>query len=307
MSKLYFPLFFILTATACSQAPAPAVTREPSAPTAAARQAGPGEYQVKAGDTLYRIAREHGMTPAELAELNGIDNPALLPVGQILRLRQAAAANAGGGGAAEVKATPIGSAGGVETRALEGGASAVTKPAGGVLQEPRGGKVPYSEEAQARLNGTPAAAPAPANTSPPAVTEAPTATTVPAGAAQAAGAGLIWPSEAKISAPYNGSSNKGIDFAGKQGDAVQAAGEGKVLFAGNGPPGYGKLVIVKHSTDLLSVYAHNSKLLVKEGQSVTQGQKIAEMGNSGTDRVKLHFEIRRQGMPVDPLPFLPKR
>ena len=87
MIKIYFPLFLLLSVTACSQAPAPAVTREPSSPMASSRQAGPGEYQVKPGDTLYRIAREHGMTPTELAGLNNIDNPAMLQVGQILRLR----------------------------------------------------------------------------------------------------------------------------------------------------------------------------------------------------------------------------
>ncbi len=306
MSKLYFPLFLLLSVTACSQAPAPAVTREPTPPTAAARQAGPGEYQVKPGDTLYRIAREHGMTAAELAGLNNIDNPGMLQVGQILRLRQTAGTASA---TPEVTATPIAAAGGVETRALDAGPVASVPPTtGGVMHEPRGGKEPYSEEANARLNQQPvpaAAATAAATTT--TAAEAPPATTATAGSATVAGVTWAWPTTARIKAAYNGSSNKGIDFEGRQGDPVQAAGDGKVLFAGNGPQGYGKLVIVKHNTDLLSVYAHNSKLLVKEGQAVKLGQKIAEMGNSGTDSVKLHFEIRRQGLPVDPNPFLPKR
>ncbi|MDX9737982.1 MAG: peptidoglycan DD-metalloendopeptidase family protein [Azonexus sp.] len=272
---------------------------------ASSRQAGPGEYQVKPGDTLYRIAREHGMTPTELAGLNNIDNPAMLQVGQILRLRPT---GMGATAAPAVTAVPVGVAGGVETRSLDGGAPApAVAPAGTLVHEPRGGKEPYSEEANTRLNAP--AVPAP-NVSP-AAAPAPTAAaaTVPPAASTASVAGVTWawPTGAKIKAAYNGSSNKGIDFEGKQGDPVHAAGDGRVLFAGNGPQGYGKLVIIKHNTDLLSVYAHNSKLLVKEGQAVKLGQKISEMGSSGTDSVKLHFEIRRQGLPVDPGPFLPKR
>ena len=304
MIKIYFPLFLLLSVTACSQAPAPAVTREPSSPMASSRQAGPGEYQVKPGDTLYRIAREHGMTPTELAGLNNIDNPAMLQVGQILRLRPT---GTGANAAPAVTAVPVGVAGGVETRSLDGAPAPAVAPAGTLVHEPRGGKEPYSEEATTRLNAP--AVPAP-NVSP-AAAPAPTAAaaTVPPAASTASVAGVTWawPTGAKIKAAYNGSSNKGIDFEGKQGDAVHAVGDGRVLFAGNGPQGYGKLVIIKHNTDLLSVYAHNSKLLVKEGQAVKLGQKISEMGSSGTDSVKLHFEIRRQGLPVDPGPFLPKR
>ena len=304
MIKIYFPLFLLLSVTACSQAPAPAVTREPSSPMASSRQAGPGEYQVKPGDTLYRIAREHGMTPTELAGLNNIDNPAMLQVGQILRLRPT---GTGANAAPAVTAVPVGVAGGVETRSLDGAPAPAVAPAGTLVHEPRGGKEPYSEETNIRIN-----APAvPASNVSPAATPAPTAAaaTVPPAASTASVAGVTWawPTGAKIKAAYNGSSNKGVDFEGKQGDPVHAAGDGRVLFAGNGPQGYGKLVIIKHNTDLLSVYAHNSKLLVKEGQAVKLGQKISEMGSSGTDSVKLHFEIRRQGLPVDPGPFLPKR
>ncbi len=91
------------------------------------------------------------------------------------------------------------------------------------------------------------------------------------------------------------------------GQQVMAAGAGTVLYAGSGMRGYGNLVIVKHSNNLLSAYAHNRTILVKEGQTVTKGQRIAEMGNSDTDAVKLHFEIRQQGKPVDPSKFLPPR
>ena len=107
--------------------------------------------------------------------------------------------------------------------------------------------------------------------------------------------------------PFNDSSNKGLNFSGKAGDPVLAAGEGKVVYAGAGLRGYGELVIVKHNAVYLSAYAHNRKILVKEGQQVTRGQKIAEMGKTDADAVKLHFEIRKQGKPVDPAIYLPKR
>ncbi|EKE16874.1 MAG: hypothetical protein ACD_10C00751G0002 [uncultured bacterium] len=112
---------------------------------------------------------------------------------------------------------------------------------------------------------------------------------------------------AKVTAPFSDSGNKGLNFAGKAGDPVVAAGDGKVVYAGAGLRGYGELVIVKHNATFLSAYAHNRKILVKEGQSVTRGQKIAEMGSTDADSVKLHFEIRKQGKPVDPAQYLPKR
>ncbi|WP_180979671.1 peptidoglycan DD-metalloendopeptidase family protein, partial [Janthinobacterium sp. AD80] len=129
-------------------------------------------------------------------------------------------------------------------------------------------------------------------------------------AAQAAGDDKIswmWPSEGKVIGTFDEGKNKGVDIAGKAGQQVVAAGAGKVMYAGSGIRGYGNLVIVKHSNSLLSAYAHNRSILVKEGQNVNKGQAIAEMGDSDADRVKLHFEIRQQGKPVDPSKFLPNR
>jgi lipoprotein NlpD len=117
----------------------------------------------------------------------------------------------------------------------------------------------------------------------------------------------MWPSDGRIIATFDEGKNKGIDIAGKLGQQVMAAGSGKVMYAGSGIRGYGNLVIVKHSNSLLSAYAHNRAIVVKEGQSVTKGQVIAEMGDSDADTVKLHFEIRQQGKPVDPSKFLPSR
>ena len=117
-----------------------------------------------------------------------------------------------------------------------------------------------------------------------------------------------WPSQGKVIAKFSSKRpvNKGIDITGRLGESVMAAATGSVVYAGSGLLGYGNLVIIKHNEQFLSAYAHNKKLLVKEGQKVKAGQVIAEIGSSGTDKVKLHFEIRRQGKPVNPIKYLPK-
>ena len=114
-----------------------------------------------------------------------------------------------------------------------------------------------------------------------------------------------WPTEGKVSRRYSSTVHKGIDISGKRGDAIVAVAAGKVVYAGAGIVGYGEMLIVKHNDIYLSAYGHNSRLLVSEGQQVKAGQKIAEKGNSGTDTVKLHFEIRKEGKPVDPQKLLP--
>lgn len=117
-----------------------------------------------------------------------------------------------------------------------------------------------------------------------------------------------WPVKGKVTRAYDArNGSKGIDIAGKKGDPVYAAGSGKVVYAGSGLRGYGNLIIVKHDEVFLTAYAHNDKILVREGESVSKGQKIAEMGSSDTDQVKLHFEVRQNGQPVNPLLYLPAR
>lgn len=166
-----------------------------------------------------------------------------------------------------------------------------------------------------------AAAPAaaPVSAPPPAVTPAapaasaaarpaaPTASVAPAAAGGDEDVGWIWPAQGSLIAGFDEAKNKGLDIAGKAGDPVLAAADGRVVYAGAGLRGYGNLIILKHNNTYLTAYAHNQALLVKEDQSVQKGQKIAEMGNSDADRVKLHFEIRRQGKPVDPARYLPAR
>ncbi|MES2532567.1 MAG: peptidoglycan DD-metalloendopeptidase family protein [Pseudomonadota bacterium] len=119
--------------------------------------------------------------------------------------------------------------------------------------------------------------------------------------------GWIWPASGTLIAGFDEAKNKGLDISGKAGDSVLAAADGRVVYAGAGLRGYGNLIILKHNNTYLTAYAHNQTLLVKEDQSVQRGQKIAEMGSSDADRVKLHFEIRRQGKPVDPSRYLPAR
>lgn len=118
---------------------------------------------------------------------------------------------------------------------------------------------------------------------------------------------FIWPSSGSLLSGFDEARNKGFDIAGKAGDPVLAAADGRVVYAGAGLRGYGNLVILKHNNIYLTAYAHNQTLLVKEDQNVRRGQKIAEMGSTDADRVKLHFEIRRQGKPVDPARYLPQR
>ena len=147
----------------------------------------------------------------------------------------------------------------------------------------------------------PAAAPAPAQASP-APTAPPAQNTPPAD-----DIAFVWPARGNVLAGFDEAKNKGVDIAGKAGDPVLAAADGRVVYAGSGLRGYGNLVIVKHNNTYLTAYAHNQSLMVKEDQDVKRGQQIAEMGNSDADQVKLHFEIRRQGKPVDPARLLPPR
>ncbi|MBK1679501.1 peptidoglycan DD-metalloendopeptidase family protein [Rhodocyclus tenuis] len=293
----------LLLAACVSKTPAPVVERAtPTASAAAAVAVIPAKdlYTVKKGDTLYSIALDNGLDYRELAGWNGIDNPHRILIGQQLRVKAPAAAD---GGSSEVaQARPITSAQIVEKPVLAGNTEMLKR-------EPKAGKEAYSEQALAQAQGQPpvkTVEPAPAATLPPATA----ASAPPAKPAEALGPDEIvwlWPAGGKVIATFSEGANKGVDIAGKSGEAILAAGDGKVVYSGSGLRGYGKLVIVKHNATYLSAYAHNRNVLVKEGQSVSKGQKIAEMGDSDADQVKLHFEIRRQGKPVDPLKYLPPR
>ncbi|MDP3439139.1 MAG: peptidoglycan DD-metalloendopeptidase family protein [Azonexus sp.] len=288
----------LLLAGCFSQQPAPAVDRSSGAQSRAsvAQPSGPGYYTVKRGDTLYRIAQEHGQDYRDVAAWNNIANVSAIKEGQVLRVAPPGAPEVGG----SVVASPIVSEPLVESRSLDQPGTVAQN--GSLKRGPKVGKEPYSDEAYARLNNLAPTTPAVELRS-----EAVAVAPAPAVVAAPDDVPWIWPVPAKVTAPFSESGNKGLNFAGKAGDPVVAAGDGKVVYAGAGLRGYGELVIVKHNATFLSAYAHNRKILVKEGQSVTRGQKIAEMGSTDADSVKLHFEIRKQGKPVDPAQYLPKR
>jgi lipoprotein NlpD len=144
-----------------------------------------------------------------------------------------------------------------------------------------------------------------------AITPPTTATAVRPGSAAPTGSDedidWLWPAQGTLVGGFDEAKNKGLDISGKSGDPVVASADGRVVYSGSGLRGYGNLIILKHNNTFLTAYAHNKLLLVKEDQTVKRGQKIAEMGNSDADKVKLHFEIRRQGKPVDPAKYLPAR
>lgn len=295
-----FTLIALLALTGCmSQQPVPAVDRSASARSASAQPVGPGYYTVKRGDTLYQIARENGQDFRDIVIWNGIQNPSAIKEGQVLRVAPPTPVGVPNG--ESVVANPISTGALVEARPLDQPATTASGVSDGVKREPRAGKEPYSDEAYARLNNKAGDAKPEVKTE---STPALPAPTTPAGPDDLA---WNWPTSSKLTVPYSESGNKGLDFAGKAGDPVLAAGDGKVVYAGRGLRGFGELVIIKHNSTYLSAYAHNRKIMVKEGQMVNKGQKIAEMGNTDTDSVKLHFEIRKQGKPVDPAQYLPKR
>ena len=269
--------------------PAPAVEAAPK-PLPGAENAGKsGYYTVKPGDTLLRIALDNGQNWRDLARWNNLDNPNVVEVGQVLRVAPPAADP----GAATVRAVPVPSTGRVDTRPLD------SRPAGAAA----GSSAPGSAPAGA------------ATTAPPSPLPAPQAAPAPAPTSEAAAAsrevgdevGWIWPAAGAVVAGFDEGRNKGLTITGKAGDPVLAAGDGRVVYAGSSLRGYGNLVIVKHNEMYLTAYAHNQVLLVKDDQVVRRGQKIAEMGSSDAERVQLHFEIRRQGKPVDPAKLLPPR
>jgi len=284
--------------------------RAPSAtPPAAARSAPvpadarPAFYTVRSGDTLYSIALDHGLDYRELAAWNGIDAPAAIRAGQQLRMTPPQAVTT----TAPFKAAP-----GVEGRPIAGSpgpgsgtpgpaaGQAAASPDGGIKTQPQGVRVPYSDQAYAQLASIKPAQPLQPK---PEATQA-----LPPQLPEGDDVQFIWPASGRIVNSFSDGANlKGIGIAGKAGQPVYASAPGRVIFSGTGIRGFGKLIVIKHNNAFLSVYGHNNELLVREGQNVTKGQKIAEMGNTDADQVKLHFEIRRFGKPVDPITLLPQQ
>ncbi len=272
----------------------------------------PGQYVVKRGDTLYSIALEHGADYRDVAQWNKLDDPTKISIGQVLRVAppegQAAIQIGAARGVAPLEARPL------------DGTSASPQPQaqaqGTAKTGPKALRLPYSDQNLALLEqgeaaiATAAAVLAPAAAADGAAIATPEpAKPVPPKVAAVErdpdGIDFIWPAKGSVLAGFSEPASKGLDIGGKPGDPVVAAAAGQVLYTGTGIRGFGKLIVIRHEGGFSSVYAHNREILVKEGQAVARGQRIAELGDSDADRPKLHFEIRKAGKPVDPMRYLP--
>jgi lipoprotein NlpD len=290
----------------------------------------PSTYTVKKGDTLFSIGLEFGYDYKELAQANNIAPPYNIRVGQTLTLagtddKQAAGVVSSDG----VVTYPMNNDGGISAPD-QSPAKASPKTSNGVvvLNEPKAIREPFSQKALETVaivppktadkatdktadklttgtdKTTSAAASKPDAKSDAKPDSKPDVKSEKPDMDSAEDLDWAWPTKGKVVAGFNESSNKGLDISGTSGQAITAAAPGKVIYSGSDLRGYGKLVIIKHNKNYLSVYAHNSAIVVKEGQQVARGQKVAEMGNTDSDTVKLHFEIRRQGKSVDPSKYL---
>lgn len=259
--------------------------------SAEARLVQDGQHLVQKGDTLYAIAFQNGLDYRDLAFWNNLDSPDVIKIGQVLRLSPPddTASRAKG-----VETLPMRDAGLARARPLEEG------PA--LLTEPKALRLPYSDANWAQVSGVRPATLAET----PKVADTPKAEASDSTSA-AANDDWRWPANGKLLGTFGQGGGKGIDIAGERNAPVFAVAPGKVVYGGDGLRGYGKMLIVRHSDEFLTAYAHNQSLLVKEGDWIKGGQKIAEMGDTDSDRVKLHFEVRQYGKPLDPLKYLPER
>jgi lipoprotein NlpD len=264
------------TAASRASSAAAAAAEAPKVLPGAENAGKPGYYTVKPGDTVIRIGLESGQNWRDIVKWNALENQNLIEVGQVLRVVQPGVDPTQAGVRPVVPPR-------VETRPLE----------------PR--------------SPTAAAAGSPASVVPSTAASASASAASSAAATAAAkdndsDINWAWPSGGTVVAGFDDArSNKGLSIGGKAGDPVLASAEGRVVYAGSGLRGYGNLIILQHNGGYLTAYAHNQTLLVKEDQAVRRGQKIAEMGATDSDRVQLHFEIRKQGKPVDPARLLPPR
>ena len=278
-----FAVLLLLALGACSsQKPAPVVDRSGTGarapavadkPATAMRGAKDGIYTVQRGDTLYGIAMSFGVEMRELARWNELPDGSVLRVGQQLRVTPPP-------DAAVATVTPVTPGGSTEVRPLPApGGPVVTPPLPPATRTPAPAAGPESAPP-----AKPDPAPAPAQSMP-----------------------WLWPTTGNVIDGFDAPRNKGIDIGGNEGASVQAAADGEVVHVGSALRGYGNLVIIRHPGDFVTAYGHNRKILVSQGQQVKRGQQIAELGRTDSDRPKLHFEIRHQGKPLDPVKYLPPR
>ncbi len=265
----------------------------------------PGFYTVKSGDTLIRISLDSGQNWRDIAAWNNLENPNLIEVGQVLRVvppgTDPATITSGVStkpvSSAKLDVKPLDAKGGGKPATASGATASAASAAGAA-----GGVAGAGAAATKGAAGAAASAAAPG-----ASTEDRDAGKDSKDAKDADEPNWIWPANGPTIAAFEEGKHKGLSIGGKAGDPVVAAADGRVVYAGSGLRGYGNLIILKHGGDYLTAYAHNQTLLVKEEQTVRKGQKIAEMGSTDADRVQLHFEIRKQGKPIDPARQLPSR
>lgn len=334
-------LFNVLLLSSCAtKQNAPVIERTPPATSSTVNKTGaskivtpakdwrPDSHTVKKGDTLFSIGLQYGYDYKDIAQANNISAPYTIRIGQVLKLGTAKS------NPSPTKDFPAKDSAMVVAPlkteqpvvAATSSESATDAP---LVNSPKATREVYTDEALAKskspakvvdVKSISAAKPATDTSKEPpnenvkdkeasipkvSLQESADKTSADAKSNEDA-TDWVWPTKGKVIAQFaDGANNKGIDIAGVTGQPINAAGDGKVIYNGSDLRGYGKLVIIKHSKDVLSVYAHNSQTFVKEGQMVTKGQKIAEMGNTDTDKVKLHFEIRLQGKSVDPIKYLP--
>ena len=274
---LYLSLVLPILITACSSHEVPTAPIVNGWHEPISKQ---GVYIVRPGDGLYAIAWRYGLDYRNIVRINHLSEPYKLQTGQKLYLVQPTAQDKKMAAAAAAK--PVAT----QTAAAKPVAATTTKPAATkAAAQPQSGVA-----AQPAKKAAPAAA----------------ATST---AATASDLTWKWPAEGTVEQGFNANSaqNKGINIVNKAGTPIKAAAAGQVVYSGSGLPGYGYLIIIKHNDIYLSAYAHNSAVLVKEGEKVKVGQTIARMGNTGADKVMLHFEIRRRGQPINPETVLPKQ
>lgn len=260
-------------------------------------------HTVTVGDTIYNISQRYGVSTSDLMQLNAVVDPTTLKIGQVLHLPRQTQA--------PVTATSVE---GVRVHRLETMApistATVVSPAGThasaepAITAPVVAAGEHASKVVETVKSEAAAAKEFAKTSVETKAETAKESAKEAAAAVIPGTRLIWPARGDVLSTF-AQNGKGIDIGGAQGSVVVAAGAGQVLFVGDGVTGYGNLVIVKHTPTLVTAYGHNSKVVVKPGDKVKAGQKIAEMGRSDAPRVQLRFEVRDKGKPVDPMKYLP--
>ena len=259
----------LLVACSATRAPVVDYSRDSQAGSTSGARVTEGVHEVRDGETLYSIAWRYGWDFRELARANGIDPPYTIYPGQKIHLETSGGRTDSAGSSSSSSSSSAAGESSPPEREPE------PSPTSG--ESASGSGTPASGKDQKELtSGTPS---------------------------------WQWPAEGELAGRFDddGMSGRGITIAGKAGAPVRAAGAGRVVYRGNGLTGYGNLLIIKHNSQWLSAYAHNRRMLVQEGTSVDAGQRIATMGASGTYRTQLHFEIRRDGEPVDPEPLLPKR